>query len=258
MGSILGAVAGPVIGSVISGNSAKDAAGEQADAANNAAALQKYIFDMQNGQQAPYRQAGYGGLSNLAYLLGAGPKEGLSGPDSTGANTTFAPNTDLGAYGSLLKPFGASDFQEDPGYQFRMGEGQKALERSAASRGTLLSGAGLKAITDYGQNFASNEYQNAYNRYNTNQTNEYNRLAGLAGIGQTANAATGQAAQNYANQAGQYMTQAGSAQAAGTLGQGTAWSTGLSNLGNYFGNSGGGNTYQNGQSFNGQPINWNR
>lgn len=56
-------------------------------------------------------------------------------------------------------------FQKDPGYDFRMQEGQNAIESSAAARGGQLSGATLKALAKYGQDYASNEYQNAYGRY---------------------------------------------------------------------------------------------
>jgi hypothetical protein len=57
------------------------------------------------------------------------------------------------------------DQNTDPGYGFRFAEGMKGLERSAAARGGLLSGATLKGITRYGQDMGSQEYQNAFNRY---------------------------------------------------------------------------------------------
>jgi hypothetical protein len=56
-------------------------------------------------------------------------------------------------------------WQTDPGYLFRLGEGQKLLENSAAARGGLLSGQTGKALQQYGQNFASNEFGNIYDRY---------------------------------------------------------------------------------------------
>lgn len=56
-------------------------------------------------------------------------------------------------------------WQTDPGYLFRLGEGQKVLENSAAARGGLLSGQTGKALQQYGQNFASNEFGNIYDRY---------------------------------------------------------------------------------------------
>jgi hypothetical protein len=62
--------------------------------------------------------------------------------------------------------------QDDPSYQFRLKEGQRALENSAAARGTLLSGATAKALQNYGQEAASQEYGNAFGRalqgYQTN------------------------------------------------------------------------------------------
>jgi hypothetical protein len=63
---------------------------------------------------------------------------------------------------------------QDPGYQFRLDEGQKALEGSAAAGGNLLSGSTLKALTNYGQNAASQEYQNAFNRFSGNRQFNYN------------------------------------------------------------------------------------
>lgn len=58
----------------------------------------------------------------------------------------------------------AQQMQQDPGYQFRLQEGQRALDMSAAARGTLRGGAQLKALQGYGQQLGSQEYQNAYNR----------------------------------------------------------------------------------------------
>jgi hypothetical protein len=101
--------------------------------------------------------------------------------------------------GDLTRDFSMADFQKDPGYQFRMQEGQKAIERSAAARGGLNSGATLKALSRYGQDFASNEYTNAYNRFNSDRDRRFNRLSSLAGIGQTASGQLMQAGQNYGN-----------------------------------------------------------
>lgn len=113
--------------------------------------------------------------------------------------------------------------QDDPSYQFRLGEGQKALERSAAARGTLLGGGTLKAITNYGQQAASQEYQSAYNRamdaFKVNQTGRQQRmssLADLARLGGTSAATAGQFGMTGAEQAGKFRT--GAAQQAGQWG----------------------------------------
>lgn len=117
------------------------------------------------------------------------------------------PAYNAGAFGSLLKPFGMSDYQADPGYGFRLSEGLKALDRSASARGGLLSGAALKGITRFGQDTASNEFQNAFNRFQVGQGNQFNRLSSVAGLGQTATNALGQAGQNYAGNVGNITMQ---------------------------------------------------
>lgn len=145
------------------------------------------------------------------------------------------PNIDSSQYQldpSLTKSFSMADFQKDPGYDFRMQQGQQALERSAAARGGLQGGGFAKALTQYGQDYASNEYQNAYNRFNNDRTNRFNSLAALAGIGQTSNAQLGNATQNYANNASQNIMGAGNAQGAAAIAGGNAWGGALSNLGN--------------------------
>jgi len=169
---------------------------------------------------------------------------GRLGPEIASATQTQQQNP---LYGSLLRNFSQEDFQTDPGYQFRIGEGQKQIESSAAARGGLLSGAAAKALTKYNQNFASNEYQNVYNRFNQNQNNTFNRLASLAGVGQQANAQLQQAGQNYANNAGNALQSAGTARASGYAGQANAIGAGLGGLTSAFGNInyGGGSAYSN-------------
>jgi hypothetical protein len=112
--------------------------------------------------------------------------------------------------------FGASDYQADPGYAFRLAEGQRAIDRQAAARGGLISGGALRAATRYGQDMGAQEYGNAYNRaltgYNADVARSntgYNRLAGLADVGQTAGTQIGTAGQNYATNAGNLMTNQG-------------------------------------------------
>lgn len=105
-------------------------------------------------------------------------------------------------FGSLSRSFTLDDYKADPGYQFRLDEGNRGVERSAAARGGQLSGATMKALQKYGQGMASDEYGNAYNRFNNDQTTQYNRLSGIAGTGQQASNQIGQYGSNYANQVG--------------------------------------------------------
>lgn len=117
-------------------------------------------------------------------------------------------------YGSLLEAFGMDKFEEDPGYQYRKEEAQKALERSMAAQGVTLGGGGAgginpqvaQALEAQSQGLASQEYGNAYNRYNIDQQNVYNRLLGTTGIGTGQTAQMAQAGQQYATNTGNLQT----------------------------------------------------
>lgn len=198
-----------IIGGGMAASGARDAANTQADAANRAAALQKQMFDEQQRMSAPYREAGVTGQNRLMELLGLGANTGAEG------------------YGKYSKDFGMSDFQADPGYAFRLSEGQKALDRQAAARGGLISGGALKAAARYGQDMGSQEYGNAYNRYQTNRTNQLAPLGSLMSSGQAAAAGAAANAGTYGANAGNLMTQAGQAQAAGQLGVGNTLNNAL-------------------------------
>lgn len=191
-------------GALITSNAMGDAADEQSQSASDATGLQKYIFDTTNEQQAPFRQGGTEAVNELRRLLGLGG-------DATSAG-----------YGSMNRDFGMADFQADPGYGFRVSEGMKALENSAAARGGLLSGNFLRGATKYGQDMGSQEYGNAFNRFQTSRTNRLNPLLSIADKGQLANQQSAQAGQNYANQAGNNMMGAGNARASSYLGQANA------------------------------------
>jgi hypothetical protein len=73
----------------------------------------------------------------------------------------------------------------DPEFQARLDEGMKTIQRSAAAKGTLLTGGTLKGLDQYGQQEAGKAYGNAYNRayneYDTRRTdfltNEANRFS---------------------------------------------------------------------------------
>jgi hypothetical protein len=198
--SIGGGAALGLGGSYLQSQAMGKAAHEQAEAARYAADLQKQMYDQQRSDTQPWREAGGKALSDLA------------NPD-------------------FQRDFQASDMQTDPGYQFRMQEGQKALERSAAAKGGLQSGGTLKSVAQYGQDMASNEFQNAYSRFNSDRDRRFNRLSSIAGVGQTANTQMGQAGQNYANAAGNISMSNANAQGAATIGQANAWANGLNNIG---------------------------
>lgn len=225
------AVAGAtLVSGVVASQSAKSAAAKQAAAARDAANLQANTTQSQLAQQQamynqnvarmnPYVQAGQGALAQLQAGVAPG--------------------------GRFMQTFSPANFQQDPSYQWRLQQGEKALQASAAAKGLLGTGQGLRDITDYGQNAASQEYQAAYNRFQDTNNTLFNRLMGLAGNSQNAAAGLGaqgtQVSSNLANTAmsgvaaqNNYLTSAAAAQAAGQIGQANALSNTVGSLGNYY------------------------
>jgi hypothetical protein len=107
------------------------------------------------------------------------------------------------------------------GLQFGLSEGEKGINRQAAATGSSLSGATLKALTRFGNDYGSTKANESFNRFNVNQDRTYNKLAGVSGAGSRPRTRSAQAAQNFGtNQAGN-ITSAGNARAAGYIGQRT-------------------------------------
>lgn len=188
MSGVATAVVGTaVIGGYVANQAANRAADSQRDAAGASNDTQRYIYNQNRNDQEPWRQAGASALSRLQ-----------------------DPNL-------------ANNLQMDPGYQFRLNEGNKAINAGLASRGMGNSGAALKALTRYGQDFASGEYSNAYNR-----------LSSLAGLGQVANQANAGSGMNYANQVQSNNAAIGNAGAASAVQQGNSFNNLLSSGTNAF------------------------
>jgi hypothetical protein len=124
-------------------------------------------------------------------------------------------------------------FNADPGYAFRLKEGQKALDSQAAARGGLISGNALRAAVGYGQEMGSQEYQNAFNRYQTERASKLAPLQSLAGVGQTTAANLGAAGAANANTMGNYLTSGAAANAAGQVGAANAYTNAVGTYLNY-------------------------
>lgn len=133
---------------------------------------------------------------------------------TTGANAPF--NTDkLGV--PDLSGIPKFDFKTDPGYQFRIDEGMKALQNSAAARGGLLSGGFAQNAMQFGQSMASQEYGNVFNR-----------LASISGIATTPNTTPGMNNQAQLGAgAAQNVAGAGASRASGYLQNGQTWANGI-------------------------------
>lgn len=193
-----------LLGGGMSARSSRKAAKTQADAANKAAEMQLEQYKQTREDLAPYTGAGKYGLEQL-----------------------------LGGYqnGSLSKPFELTDYQQDPGYQFRQQNGMNNIQSSAAAGGGLLSGATLKALNSYNSDLASQEFNNAYARYGNDQQNRYARLMDLAHMGQNSAVQTGALGQSAKGAAGLNLMHGGNASAAGIVGSNNAWTNTIGQLG---------------------------
>lgn len=194
-------------GTIINGVISNRAAGTQAQAANNATDLQRDIYQQNRTDLEPWRTAG---TNALGYI-----------------NPGIAPG------GEFNRNFTMADFQQDPGYDFRLQEGLKAIQRSRAARGSLYGGATEKALLKYGAGEASQEYANAFNRYRLQNSDRFNRLASVAGIGQTATDQLVAQGTNFGNSAANNMMGAANARASGYVGGANALSNGVGQYLNY-------------------------
>jgi hypothetical protein len=192
-----------ILGSALLGAaSSRSAAKTQAGAAQQAADISQRQYEQTRQDLAPWRAAGEQALNKLIPM-------------------------------SDYQKFGMDQFQQDPGYAFRLSEGQKTLDRSAAARGGLISGGALRAATRYGQDMGSQEYQNAFNRYQIERNAQLAPLQSLAGIGQTTATQLGQSGAANAANVGNYLTGGAAAQAAGQVGMANAFTGGLGTYLNY-------------------------
>jgi hypothetical protein len=217
--TIGGGIASSAIGAHAAGSaanaqvaSADKAAQLQKQAADESLAFQKQQYQENVTRQAPWLTSGTAALSKLSDMP------------------------------SFQAP--GNDFTTDPGYQFRVSEGNKAIERSAAARGSVANPATQKALDRFNQDTASQEYGNIYARRFGEYNNTLSQLQSRAGIGQTTATNLGTAGQNTANsvsntlmnsanQQGQDAQNAGAARASGYVGGANAITGGIgSTLGN--------------------------
>jgi hypothetical protein len=236
MASLAGALIGvgsSLFGGLFGASKAKKAGEAESDAANQARGviagnqnqalgLESGMYDTTRRDMLPFLTAGQGAITKLSDLL----NNGSLTPQPFQAPT-------------------AADETNDPGYNFRLAQGMKAIDAGAAARGTVLSGGQIQAEQNYGQDYASNEfgnvYQRALNNYQLgiqNQTNTFNRYASLAGFGSTAahdlgaigTTTTGQEASTLGvggQEQAQQLDAAGQAKAAGIVGASNAFTGGI-------------------------------
>jgi hypothetical protein len=212
-------IGGAAITAGVGAMSSQSAANTQADAANNATAQQEAIYQQTVANEQPYMNAGNTALSTLTGKMGA-------------LNTAMP----------VMSPINNTNWQQymSPAYNFQLQQGTQALQNSQAAQDGALSGAALKGLINYNQNFAQTGFNNAaslymsennqqFNQYQAQNQNIYNRLSGLAQLGQNAASSTGMTGAGMAGGIANTITGAGNAQAAGTIGTANAVGGGINN-----------------------------
>lgn len=236
-GFALGGPQGMMMGASLGGGldgqqAAKDATSAQTAAADQANVTQRYMYDQTRADNAPFRQTGLDANNKLAAMMQGGQFD---------------------------RKFSAQDMAADPvynsGLQFGLDQGTQGINRQAAAGGSFLSGATLKALTKYGNDYASTKANESYNRFNNDQATQYNRYAGLSGAGQQATNQVSAAGANMANQVSNNQLSAGAANASGYMGQANALSGAVGQASKLYNQNQMMNMWQNNPYSSGYPTN---
>ncbi len=178
---------GDIVGGFIQADATRAASNTQADATREAVAEQRRQYDQTRSDYSPYREQGVNALTTLR--------------------------------GDIDKPVTSADVMADPGYQFGLDQGQRAITQRIAAGGGRVSGQAIKAAGRFGTDYATSGYGAAYQR----KQDRLNRLAAIAGIGQTATDGTAAAGQNSSNNISSLASSQGDAAAAARLRTGNIW-----------------------------------
>lgn len=213
LGGPLGGAIGGALGGALDSSTGNSDARQSTQAATDAAiAEQRRQFDLTRSDYAPYRAAGTQALSQL--------------------------QTDMNA------PVTAADVMADPGYQFGLDQGTRALNQRIAASGGRVSGASLKAASRFGTDYAGTGYGAAYQR----RQDRLNRLAAIAGIGQTATSGSAAAGANTGNQISSLLSSQGNATGSSQIANGSIWANTGNQLAALLSRNQGGSGYGSGGS----------
>lgn len=260
MWTAIGIGAASLAGAAGSAYASGEAADDQADATGNASRMTMAQYRQSRGDLMPWQVTGKSANKLLAEYLGIDSKP-TSGPDwdaylranpDVAASATYANNPaqhyeDYGRYegrqvsmlpqgvatksdqfGSLLKPFTGEDLENEPGYQFGLSEGEKAIERMARANGGINNGATMKALLRFNQDYGSTKFNEAFSRDASNKSSIYGMLSGVSGTGANVAGQTAGLGANAAGQSAGAIMAGGDARAAGRVGQANAWSDAIS------------------------------
>lgn len=191
MGIPAAIIGGSIVSGLLGARASRQASQAQERAAQQGTEAQERMFERQVQLQEPFRQVGVNALPELVRA-------------------------------SRYTPFSLEEFQKDPGYQFRLKEGLRALENRAAAEGTRISGNQLRGLVRYNQDLAAQDWMNSFNRYQAERAARLNPLQSLAGMGQTTAANVAQQAGQYGQNMAQNAATMGNIRASGYMGTANA------------------------------------
>lgn len=262
--SVAVSVGGALLSASQQSDAAEGASSAQGESSAAAIGEQRRQYDLTRADNAQYRNTGSTANKRLAQLLGLPGSEdpfGVGSDDWLKKNVLplirknqaasgqplpdtweptdamlqewrtgygIGPATPSADFGSLLKKFSVDDLNADPvynsGLKFGLDQGTDAINARATQAGSYDSGATLKALTRFGNDYGSTKANESRNRFVSDQDSVFNRLSGVSGSGQTATAQTAAAGTNMTNNVTDLITGAGNARAAGIVGGANAWS----------------------------------
>lgn len=205
-------------------SASKEASRLQAQTQQQALDEARRQFDVSREDQLPFLETGQQALYKLADLFGV-PRPEQQQAQTSQPQTINLFGREITVPGQEQTPQtqfteGFSGFQASPGYQFRLDQGVEAIDRAANARGLLNSGSRLKALNEFGQGVASEEFNTFANR-----------LASLAGLGQVSGQSLGAQGSAFSRTNSSLLQGLGASQAAGVLGRNSAFQQGIQGVG---------------------------
>lgn len=200
---------GQALSGLVGGLAAGSAAGSEVNAGRQAIGNLQGMYGQTQGNVQPFIGEGQQASGYLSQLLAPG--------------------------GQLTKSFSPTDYLNnlDPSYGMMKDIGLQTMNAQAGAGSGALSGAAMKGLAGWAENYAGTGYQNAYDRWMQQQNATYGRLMGMSQLGQGSALGLGQIGANYAGKMADITTGIGSAQAAGTIGQANALGGAINNMTGY-------------------------
>lgn len=216
-----------IAGGALAAKATGKAVDAQTAASDRALQVEQQQYNQNRADLAPYREAGSATLPALMRGVGVNP----------GGDPSTAP---------LTRKFAQSDLEADPvynsGLKFGADQGRDAINARAVQAGNYDSGATLKALTRFGNDYGSTKANDSYTRFTGDQNSTYGKLMGTAGLGVNATNTTVNAGTTQSGNIASTITGQGNAQAAGSVGTANAWGNALTGVGSAA------NNYQNSQT----------